>query len=73
MEKAITYRAVEKSQFRHFTDREEILSVLFLLPAVVYIIALVGIPFILAIAFSLTDVGEFQAHSQNPPISTLPG
>jgi multiple sugar transport system permease protein len=56
MEKAITYRTAEKSQFRHFTDREEVLSLLFLLPAVVYIIALVGIPFILAITFSLTDV-----------------
>lgn len=57
MEEAITYKkAAGKSQFRHFTDREEILSVLFLLPAVVYIIALVGIPFFLAIAFSLTDV-----------------
>jgi multiple sugar transport system permease protein len=32
------------------------LSLLFLLPAVVYIVALVGLPFFLAITFSLTDV-----------------
>jgi multiple sugar transport system permease protein len=37
-------------------DREGILAPLFLLPAVVYIIALVIVPFFLAIAFSLTDV-----------------
>ncbi len=44
---------------RHGTrlaDREEILGPLFLLPAVVYIVLLVGIPFLLAIAFSMTDV-----------------
>jgi len=37
-------------------DRESLLAPLFLLPAVVYIIALVVIPFVLAIAFSFTDV-----------------
>ena len=37
-------------------DRESFLAPLFLLPAIVYIIALVGIPFFLAIAFSFTDV-----------------
>jgi multiple sugar transport system permease protein len=37
-------------------DREGVLAPLFLLPAVIYIIALVAIPFFLAIAFSLTDV-----------------
>ena len=37
-------------------DRESILAPLFMLPAVVYIIGLVVIPFFLAIAFSLTDV-----------------
>lgn len=56
MEEAITYRVADKNKFRHLTDREDVLSALFLLPAVVYIIALVGIPFFLAIAFSLTDV-----------------
>jgi multiple sugar transport system permease protein len=37
-------------------DRESLLAPLFLLPAVVYIIALVLVPFGLAIAFSFTDV-----------------
>src|SRR5919198_2302910 len=37
-------------------DRESILAPLFLLPAVVYIIGLVIVPFFLAIAFGLTDV-----------------
>jgi multiple sugar transport system permease protein len=41
---------------RRLADRDGILAPLFLLPAVVYIIALVGVPFFLAIAFSLTDV-----------------
>lgn len=37
-------------------DRDSVIAPLFLLPAVVYIIALVLIPFGLAIAFSFTDV-----------------
>jgi multiple sugar transport system permease protein len=37
-------------------DRESVLAPLFLFPAVVYIIALVVVPFFLAIAFSFTDV-----------------
>lgn len=42
--------------YRHFSDREDLLGPIFLLPAVVYIVAMVGLPFVLAIAFSLTDV-----------------
>lgn len=37
-------------------DREEILAPAFLVPAVAYIVLLVGVPFVLAIAFSVTDV-----------------
>ncbi|MEO6505238.1 MAG: sugar ABC transporter permease [Terrimesophilobacter sp.] len=37
-------------------DRDGLLSWLFLVPTVVYIIALVGIPFALAIAFAFSDV-----------------
>ena len=37
-------------------DRDSVLAPLFLLPAIVYIIGLVVVPFFLAIAFSLTDV-----------------
>ncbi|MDP8928999.1 MAG: sugar ABC transporter permease, partial [Actinomycetota bacterium] len=41
---------------RPLADREDLLAPLFLLPAVVYVIALVAIPFILAIAFAFSDV-----------------
>jgi multiple sugar transport system permease protein len=37
-------------------DRESVLAPLFLLPAVVYIIALVAVPFLLAIGFAFSDV-----------------
>jgi multiple sugar transport system permease protein len=37
-------------------DRERILAPLFLLPAVLYIIALVGLPLLLALAFAFSDV-----------------
>jgi multiple sugar transport system permease protein len=38
------------------TDREGVLAPLFLLPAVVYIVALVAVPFFLALAFAFSDV-----------------
>ena len=41
---------------RSVADRERLLAPLFLLPAVLYIIALVAVPFFLALAFSLSDV-----------------
>jgi multiple sugar transport system permease protein len=37
-------------------DREGFLAPAFLLPAVVYVLALVGVPFVLAIAFAVSDV-----------------
>lgn len=40
----------------YLTDREGFLGSVFLAPAVIYIILLVGFPFLLAIAFSLSDV-----------------
>jgi multiple sugar transport system permease protein len=39
-----------------WVDREGLLAWLFLVPAVIYVIALVGIPFVLAIAFAFSDV-----------------
>ncbi|MDX1601021.1 MAG: sugar ABC transporter permease [Anaerolineales bacterium] len=53
-----TLRATVKrfTDLRHFSDREDLLGPIFLLPAVAYILLLVGIPTILALAFSLTDV-----------------
>jgi multiple sugar transport system permease protein len=56
MEEAAAYQVTEESRAHYLLDRERFLSALFLLPAVIYIVALVGIPFFLAIAFSLTDV-----------------
>ncbi len=41
---------------RRLSDREGALGWIFLLPSVVYIVALVGVPFVLAIAFSFSDV-----------------
>jgi multiple sugar transport system permease protein len=41
---------------RYWLDRESVLGPLLLIPAVVYIIALVGIPLVLAVLYSLSDV-----------------
>lgn len=41
---------------RYLFDRERVLGPLLLSPAVIYILALVGIPFFLAIAYSVSDV-----------------
>lgn len=41
---------------RRLADRDGALAWLFLTPAVVYIITLVGLPFLLAVAFSFSDV-----------------
>lgn len=55
MEKTAVYEATGEARGRYLLDKEGFLGTLFLLPAVVYIVALVGIPFFLAIAFSLSD------------------
>ncbi len=52
----VAYRVAGRSWLRRLADREDLLGPLFLAPAVLYIVALVGIPFFLAIAFSLSDV-----------------
>lgn len=53
-----TQPAVEprESMFTYLTDREKILGPAFLLPAVLYIVLLIGVPFVLALVFSVTDV-----------------
>lgn len=43
-------------RFRYWSDQEGLLGTLFLFPAVAYIVALVGIPFLIAVAFSFTNV-----------------
>ena len=56
MEEAGVNKETERARPRYLLDRKGFLGPLFLLPAVVYIVALVGIPFVIAIIFSVTDV-----------------
>ncbi|MEA2931386.1 MAG: hypothetical protein QOI56_171, partial [Actinomycetota bacterium] len=49
-------RAGDRRRPRYLLDREGVLAPLLLMPAVVYILALVAVPFFLAIGFSLSDV-----------------
>jgi multiple sugar transport system permease protein len=46
----------EASRFAFLWDNERAVGALFLIPTVLYIVLLVGLPFIVAILFSLTDV-----------------
>jgi ABC-type sugar transport system permease subunit len=41
---------------RRLGDRDDVLAWIFLLPSVIYIVALVGVPFVLAVAFAVSDV-----------------
>ncbi|MER3485858.1 MAG: hypothetical protein C4345_07750, partial [Chloroflexota bacterium] len=41
---------------RYLLDRAGVLGPLMLLPAIIYIVALVGIPLVLAVLYSLSDV-----------------
>ncbi|MEZ4504376.1 MAG: hypothetical protein R2848_00645 [Thermomicrobiales bacterium] len=41
---------------RYLLDRSSLLGPLMLLPAVIYIVALVAVPFVLAIAYAFSDV-----------------
>ena len=45
-----------KDRRRYLFDRDGVLAPLMLLPSVIYIVALVAVPFFLAIAYSLSDV-----------------
>lgn len=56
MQQAANYHVAGRSKALHLMDREGFLGTVFLLPAVLYIVALVGVPFFMAIAFSLADV-----------------
>lgn len=53
---AVDYNGAKPGKFRYLSDKEGFLGPLMLAPAVLYILVLVGFPFLLAIAFSLTDV-----------------
>jgi ABC-type sugar transport system permease subunit len=52
----VSVAAARKDRRRFLLDRDGVLAPLMLLPSVVYIVALVAIPFFLAIAYSLSDV-----------------
>ena len=49
-------RATTAPRRRTLADRDEALAWIFLMPSVVYILALVGAPFALAVGFALSDV-----------------
>lgn len=49
-------QAQEARQPRWLLDSERFVGMLFLAPAILYIILLVGLPFVIAILFSMTDV-----------------
>ena len=54
MSPTATQRTRSQNWFRRLADRDSFLATLFLAPAVVYIIALVAVPFFVAITFSLS-------------------
>ncbi len=56
MAENVAVKQQNQSRFRYWTDRQDLLGPLFLFPAVVYIFALVGIPFLIALAYSFSDV-----------------
>jgi multiple sugar transport system permease protein len=51
-------RVEGREQFarRRLADRDDILAWVFLLPSVIYIVVLVAVPFVLAVAFAFSDV-----------------
>jgi multiple sugar transport system permease protein len=53
IERSMTDRPVGR---RRFADSDGLIAWVFLLPSVLYIVALVAVPFLLAIAFSFSDV-----------------
>jgi multiple sugar transport system permease protein len=56
MQQVANHPVSKKTRFQYLTDREGFLGSIFLLPAVLYILLLVAVPFFMAIAFSLSDV-----------------
>jgi multiple sugar transport system permease protein len=55
MQEAIAIDGTKRAGSRRIADREGVLGALFLLPAVIYIVALVAVPFVIAIAFSVSS------------------
>jgi multiple sugar transport system permease protein len=53
---APTWNAVEEDRGRYLLDNQRLLGPLMLLPAIVYIFALVGVPLVIAVLYSFSDV-----------------
>lgn len=49
-------RGLNRTRLSYLLDRAEVLGPIFIAPAILYMVALLGLPFLLAIYFSLTDV-----------------
>jgi multiple sugar transport system permease protein len=49
-------RVPRRARFRYLLDRVQVLGPMLMAPAILYMVALLGLPFLLAIYFSLTDV-----------------
>lgn len=56
MQKIAVTKSPQKPKFRFLADNERFLGWAFLLPALLYIVLLIGFPFVIAIAFSMADV-----------------
>jgi multiple sugar transport system permease protein len=56
MAQAVAQKQQRASRLRYWADKESVLGPVLLAPAVIYIVALVGIPFVIAVAFSVSDV-----------------
>lgn len=56
MDQVVTERKAKNIKLRYWADQEALLGPVLLAPAVIYIVALVGLPFIIALAFSFSDV-----------------
>lgn len=56
MDQSVTIKRKPAAGLRFWSDKDELLGPMFLLPAVVYIVALVGVPFFIALAYSFSDV-----------------
>jgi multiple sugar transport system permease protein len=56
MEQAAAPKPQGSHKLRYWADQESVLGPLLLAPAVIYIVVLVGVPFLIAIAFSVSGV-----------------
>lgn len=64
MNQVVAEENARRNRLRYWADQESLLGPALLAPAVIYIVALVGIPFLIALAFSVSDVtvGDTSLH-----------